>query len=427
MILVFEAGNFPASFCLILYLNVMAEYDDSQSVLNSMQYLGSSINSAAANITTAQLDKKNREWYEEQYQIMREYNNHQREMAQEYNTMERLSAQEWSESMWNMTFDKTNEYNTPANQMQRLQAAGINPNAAAAAIGGGPAAGQSVPVSSGASSPSASSGAPGLPPLYNPAEAQASMMNANANAAAQFAQADLSKSMARKTEEETAGLLIDNSYKPFEKEADLNHAYASIQLMVKQGVLTQEQAEQIEAVTPALVGKTYAEISDLLGSAAVKNEQILQIQNECALLEEQIETEKHRQKEMDAGAFEAYMAGEAHKKAIEVQGVQMSLYDAQKRLTQLQGNEQILRNDWRRHCHELGYDPEMSKGLDRLIDGSGSCIKLFEQYGNQLVDGVKQKASSVKAFAPSLVQKGKNLFQQGKQYVKDNNWSHTWD
>lgn len=77
--------------------------------------IGSGISAAAGLASTAaqgNLNKKNRQWQEEQASIQREYST---EM------MNRQNA--WNMEMWN----KENEYNNPTNQIQRLLDAGLNP------------------------------------------------------------------------------------------------------------------------------------------------------------------------------------------------------------------------------------------------------------------------------------------------------------
>lgn len=54
-----------------------------------------------------------------------------------YNDLTGFTAQQAEFEQQEYLMDKQNEYNTPANQMARMQAAGINPNTAAAAIAGG--------------------------------------------------------------------------------------------------------------------------------------------------------------------------------------------------------------------------------------------------------------------------------------------------
>lgn len=62
----------------------------------------------------------------------RKFNARQAALNREFQTSEREAAQEWNLEQWN----RENEYNTPEAQMQRMVAAGINPNIAAQAIGG---------------------------------------------------------------------------------------------------------------------------------------------------------------------------------------------------------------------------------------------------------------------------------------------------
>lgn len=73
--------------------------------------------------------KKDREWNAEQARLNREFQ-----------TQEREAAQEWNLEQWN----RENEYNSPAAQMQRAIEAGMNPNAAIQGISGSSNAGQLV-------------------------------------------------------------------------------------------------------------------------------------------------------------------------------------------------------------------------------------------------------------------------------------------
>lgn len=81
------------------------------------------------------------------------YNTSEREAAQAYNTSEREAAQQWNLDMWN----RENAYNDPRAQMERMVAAGINPNAVASGIAGNGSVAGSVASSSGASVSGASS------------------------------------------------------------------------------------------------------------------------------------------------------------------------------------------------------------------------------------------------------------------------------
>lgn len=88
----------------------------------------------------------------------RDFNSQESELARQYNTAEREAAQAWNLEQWN----RENEYNSPAAQMERFMAAGINPNAAMSMMSGGQSgnivtSGQS---SGAASGPAASAGSP---------------------------------------------------------------------------------------------------------------------------------------------------------------------------------------------------------------------------------------------------------------------------
>lgn len=61
----------------------------------------------------------------DQLEKEQEFNAEQAQLNREFQTSERLAAQEYNLDMWNLQ----NEYNSPEQQLQRLKAAGINPNA----------------------------------------------------------------------------------------------------------------------------------------------------------------------------------------------------------------------------------------------------------------------------------------------------------
>lgn len=380
-----------------------------------IQYLGNSVNASVGMIQAADLSRKNREFYNEQYRIQREYNTQERLAAQEYNTQEREAAQAWNEQMWNAT----NAYNAPSAQMERMMAAGINPNNAAMAIGQNSVS-ASAPSSSPMSSPSASVSPPGMPEQYNPAQAMASMLNANANAQAAFSQSRLNNAVAEKTAEETVGLVIDNKYKPFEKDADIESAYAKIDLMAKNGELDAAQAQNIRELMPLLKGKTIAETNKLFNDAAVASAQLGQIQKNISLISEQIQTEKHRQSQLDAAAYEAYMNAEESNSNIQFNGVRMTVSTAEARLKDLEADEQHLKNEWRKHCQSLGYDPDSSH-IDRLIDEAGSNIRLFQNVGSQLLDSAKLRLNGAINFFGDAFDSAASAVSNGSS------WSRTWD
>ncbi len=355
---------------------------------NAIQYFANSINASAGMIAAADLNRANRQFYQEQYDVQRDFNRAEREAAQAYNTSERIAVQDFNMNMWNLN----NEYNSPSAQMSRMIEAGINPNAAAMAIGQSGASASPV-TSSPMSSPSASVSPPGMPQTYNPVEAMASIQNMNATAEQQLSQAHLNQAVADKTREETTGLVIDNKFKPFEKQADLDSATARINLMVKNGELSEAQAQNLTDMLPLLKGKTLAETNKLFADAKVSAAELGKIQETIRLISEQVTTEKHKQAQLSAAEYEAYMNGAESQSNINVNGKKMSVLEAEAELKKYEGTAQDLKNKWREHCQSLGYDPD-SSGLDRLIDESGSVIRLFESYGSKLIDNVKLKLNS---------------------------------
>lgn len=114
----------------------------------------SAAETASSLAATAVENNKDRKWNAEQAQINRDYQTSERQASQMYNTSEREAAQkfnreeaaknrdwqtaereatqEWNLEQWN----RENEYNSPEAQMERMMAAGINPNVAAQQIAG---------------------------------------------------------------------------------------------------------------------------------------------------------------------------------------------------------------------------------------------------------------------------------------------------
>ncbi len=125
---------------------------------------GSILGSGVGAIATGIENAKDRKWNEEQAALNREYqtsereatqdyNTSEREAAQAYNTAEREASQDWNLEMWNLE----NAYNDPSAQMERMVAAGINPNSVAQGIAGNGSTAGSVQGSSGQSVSGASS------------------------------------------------------------------------------------------------------------------------------------------------------------------------------------------------------------------------------------------------------------------------------
>ena len=121
------------------------------SLINAM---GTSMNTTKSILATAMENDKDRRWNAQQAEINRQYQTGEREAAQAYNTSEREAAQEYNSAEaaknrdwqtsereavqdWNLEqWNRENEYNSPQAQMDRMVAAGINPNAAIQQITG---------------------------------------------------------------------------------------------------------------------------------------------------------------------------------------------------------------------------------------------------------------------------------------------------
>ena len=125
---------------------------------------GSIIGSGIGAITTGIENAKDRKWNEDQAALNRDYqtsereatqgyNTAEREAAQAYNTAEREAAQDWNLEMWNLE----NAYNDPSAQMERMVAAGINPNSVAQGMASNGSVSGGVQGSSGQSVSGASS------------------------------------------------------------------------------------------------------------------------------------------------------------------------------------------------------------------------------------------------------------------------------
>lgn len=383
----------------------MADYGSGfwSSMVNMGMDMTGGIMSA---VLTQQQNQAQRDFSRTEAQVQRNWQEKQNFLAQKFATSERLATQEWNREMWNLN----NEYNSPSAQMQRMMAAGINPNSAAAQIAGGVSS--SAPSSSFQTVSPATGAMATTPGQMSIADSFQSMLNTNANVRAQMAQADLAKAMADKTTEETKGLVIDNNFKPFEKQADLDQAYGKIALMVQQGQLSEAQASQIYEMLPLLKGKTVSEIVEIQEQCANLQEQRNQISEQIRLLSEQIETERHRQKQMDAAAYQAYMNGLESKSAIDLNGKKMSLTEAETDLKKLEKQRGDFDFGVEQHLYErYGWKPG-DKQIDRVLDTLGKNIDFFEYGFKSLWDNTKVQLNS-------LGSKGRSILNNVKSKIKN--------
>lgn len=71
------------------------------------------------------MNRENNEFNAQQAQLTRDFDAEQAQINRDFQGQMQSQQMQWNEDMWN----KQNEYNTPANQLSRASAAGINPNA----------------------------------------------------------------------------------------------------------------------------------------------------------------------------------------------------------------------------------------------------------------------------------------------------------
>lgn len=72
-----------------------------------------------------EMNRENNEFNAQQAQLTRDFDADQAQLNRDFQGQMQSQQMQWNEDMWN----KQNEYNTPANQLARASASGINPNA----------------------------------------------------------------------------------------------------------------------------------------------------------------------------------------------------------------------------------------------------------------------------------------------------------
>lgn len=122
---------------------------------------------------------------------MMEFQSSENQKNRDFNERMMDKSNQWNLDQWN----RENQYNLPANQIKRMQAAGLNPDLMYSGVGSMPSA-SSMPSSSASSSG-------GVSPV-----AAASL---NLDNSMKAAQVDLLKAQAKKTESETEGQTYTNS------------------------------------------------------------------------------------------------------------------------------------------------------------------------------------------------------------------------
>lgn len=151
--------------------------------------------------------------------------------------MDRQEA--FEKEMW----EKTNAYNSPAQQLARWKEAGGNPNAF---FGGG-----------------TNTGNASMAPAPTGGGAAGSTIGVLGNSVGTAVNAAKAYWETMKTKAEAEGKQMENGTYMRRTEAEIQQTIAATTLAAKQGNLADWQAKQIEDLLPGLVGKTNAEIDEI--------------------------------------------------------------------------------------------------------------------------------------------------------------------
>lgn len=223
------------------------------------------------------------------------------------------SQNAWNEQMWN----KNNEYNSPANQMKLYRDAGLNPAffmGQGNSVSGSPAASSSI-------------SAPSVP---QPADNYSGVGSALGNMGSDFLNAMLTESVINKNNKE-AGLTdteIEFNQKTMgfrvkqqellnglttdqrnELQERVNKLKADTHAVRIQSMLTDAQKEQQEILNAFLPAAKMLELKQLdsviksnLSNAAYNTAQVMYSKQMLGLVAAQIETERHKQANLDASS-----------------------------------------------------------------------------------------------------------------------------
>lgn len=224
---------------------------------------------------------------EDMQKQQQQYNTAEREAAQQYNTGEREATQDWNLAMWN----KNNDYNSPAAQMERLQSAGLSPAAAAQAVAGQGSVASSPVTSSAQSVQGASSGLGSAPGFQ-----QAGVFNMSP---VDIAQMKLLNEQAKNVEqntqyqkEMTEGKNMENSV--FMTTWNVDQALKSSQININK---RQEESLQfqVDVLFPQQQELNEQEINNRLVQGKLFAQQVVNATKEAKLIEEKVKTEQASQ------------------------------------------------------------------------------------------------------------------------------------
>lgn len=178
--------------------------------------------------------------------------------------------QEWQEYMWN----KNNEYNDPASQIQRLRDAGVNPNTAAGSMG----------ATSQAQMPQQPT-IPSSNPMMSPGFDFGNGISTGLNA--EQVRANIDKTNAEKDyiDSQTEGKNLENAVYLTDK---------NVQWAVSHSQVALNEANE-KYIASVLTNKTQKEIDNLVKTGELIEEQKKQVREEINLVKEREKTERSQQ------------------------------------------------------------------------------------------------------------------------------------
>lgn len=214
----------------------------------------------------------------------------QRDMMREQMAWsEKMNAQqqEWQEMMWN----KSNEYNSPIEQLERAKAAGINPNAL---VNGGANMG-SATMAQQPQIPSAPAGmsAPGFPNILG------DLGGDIYNALLMSKQRELLEAQKKNIEANTRGQDLDSERKTMENSVwmtdwNIKQAAATADINLKKEQLNEVQFN-VDVLLPQQEEMNEQQLNNMLAAAQKISKEIAVLEKQKALVAEQIKTQQAEQ------------------------------------------------------------------------------------------------------------------------------------
>lgn len=337
-----------------------------KAVEMAMKFIGSLIlqNNAAAD--TRQLNSDNLEYNSFVLQQTQDFTRENMWIQKDMNDDAMARQNQYNQSMMDYAaqVNLQQAQQMPSAQMQGFIDAGINPNTAAGMMGNG-FGGVSNPSASAPQAASPVSPIPPAPSIFNPAQMELEALKT-------FSESELNSALARKTSGEADILEVDLQYRPAHNEEELNLIRANVEVALQQGRINEQEADAFMTRLDLYKNKTNAEIRQINKELEVMSQTIREKQENVKLLEQQIQTEKHKQSLMSAQELEAYWNSAESKSAIGVADKTMSLRDAEAYLTELKGDAQAYDNAITEWFLQNGVDPKASAGtqlMQSLMEG----------------------------------------------------------